>query len=378
MSPQRLTSLSMACCQASGGYPPEIVNIDGKFTLDGMQMEVDAQGESTGKFRSRPAGVMRPRGSWPTHWTDSIHEFDGHGIDAPSEDRSGEESLSRELSVLYVANGIEYASDDVSGAQLDPTAVHEARKTEMGFFKTMGVYDRVPRSEQAQTKGKIIGTRWIDTNKGDFDNPRIRSRLVGKEFRTGPDDALYASTPPLEALRLVMSKAATVVEGEEKNEMMINDVSRAYFYAKCTRCMYVEIPTEDPEAHPDYLGRLRLCLYGTRDAALNWQQTLADHLVENGFLRGVGHPSVFHHPQRKIWTLVHGDDYCSAGPVASLDWMQSILEKRYEIKTQRIGEGVDHKGAKKLSEGQVLNRVIRRTRGGFELEADLRHAELII
>ena len=83
--------------------------------------------------------------------------------------------------------------------------------------------------------------------------------------------------------------------------------------------MYIEIPQEDPEAHPDYLGRLRLCLYGTRDAALNWQQTLSDHLLEVGFTRGVGHPSVFHHAKRDIWTLVHGDDYCSAGTHESLD-----------------------------------------------------------
>ena len=88
----------------------------------------------------------------------------------------------------------------------------------------------------------------------------ICSRLVAKEFRTGPDDALYASTPPLEALRLIVSKAATHVDGEEPNEIMVNDVSRAYFYAKCPRCFYVELPREDPEAHPDYLGRLRLCL----------------------------------------------------------------------------------------------------------------------
>ena len=46
---------------------------------------------------------------------------------------------------------------------------------------------------------------------------------------------------------------------------MVNDVSRAYFYAKCTRCLYVEIPAEDPEAHPEYLGQLRLGLYGARE-----------------------------------------------------------------------------------------------------------------
>ena len=138
---------------------------------------------------------------------------------------------------IYAENGMQMASDDVSGANLDLALVHEARATEIEYFRGMGVYERVPRSEQHQTKGKIIGTKWIDTNKGDSTNPKIRSRLVGKEFRTGPDDALFASTPPLEALRLIVSRAATVVEGEPMKEIMVNDVSRAYFYAKCTRCL---------------------------------------------------------------------------------------------------------------------------------------------
>ena len=79
-----------------------------------------------------------------------------------------------------------------------------------------------------------------------MDNPKIRCRLVGKEFRTGPDDALFTSTPPLEALRLVVSRAATVGPEGEKNEIMINDVSLAYFYDKSTRCVYIENPPEDP------------------------------------------------------------------------------------------------------------------------------------
>ena len=117
-------------------------------------------------------------------------------------------------------------------------------------------------------------------------------------------------------------------------------------------------------------------LYGTKDAALNWQSTLSEHLVSQGFVRGVGHPSVFHHAARNIWTLVHGDDYCSAGSPESLDWLQGVLEKRYKIKTQRIGE--NKPGRPRISEGQVLNRVVRWTPEGYELEADLRHAELII
>ena len=99
----------------------------------------------------------------------------------------------------------------------------------MKFFNGMRVYDRVPRDEQRQTGGKVIGTKWIDVNKGDIDRPNIRCRLVGKEFRTTPDDALYASTPPLEALRVILSRAATWDHDGGEREIMINDVSRAYF-----------------------------------------------------------------------------------------------------------------------------------------------------
>ena len=51
---------------------------------------------------------------------------------------------------------------------------------------------------------------------------------------------------------------------------MTVDVKRAYFNALATREVYVEIPKEDRVAgDEDRVGRLRLCLYGTRDAAQN-------------------------------------------------------------------------------------------------------------
>ena len=48
------------------------------------------------------------------------------------------------------------------------------------------------------------------------------------------------------------------------------------------------------------------------------------------------------------------------------------------VKTQRIGAGKDLEGKDKLPKGQVLNRIIRLTEDRYELEADLRHAELIV
>ena len=125
-------------------------------------------------------------------------------------------------------------------------------------------------------------------NKGEIDKPDIRCRLVGKTFRTTPDDNLYASTAPLEALRLIVSRAGTWDSHGCERGIMINNVSRAYFYAEATRSMYIELPADDPLYDPSMLGRLLLCLYGIRDAALNWQQTLNDHLVEAGST-GVAH-----------------------------------------------------------------------------------------
>ena len=99
----------------------------------------------------------------------------------------------------------------------------------------MGVYKRIPRAEMEAAGGKTIQTRWIDINKGDEEKTNYRSRLVGKEFRTHPDDSLYAATPPLEALRLIVSRAATRAGRRGKlREIMINDVSRPYFYAAAT------------------------------------------------------------------------------------------------------------------------------------------------
>ena len=155
MNVNRLMSLSMACQEATGGYPPDIVDEKGMFTLDGIQFEVDDKDEPTGRWRSRegvspdrspssplkmaggpkltsrPAGITMPKGDWPAHWADYTHEYDGHGIDALADDRDGEELLDRELASLYIQHGIEEAVDDVSGANLGPKLVHQGRALEI-------------------------------------------------------------------------------------------------------------------------------------------------------------------------------------------------------------------------------------------------------
>ena len=71
---------------------------------------------------------------------------------------------------------------------------------------------------------------------------------------------------------------------------------------------------------------------------------------------------------------MHGDDYVSAGESQDLDWLESELSKQYEIKTQRTRPREDGGHV----EAKILNRIVRRTQHGYELEADPRHAELLI
>ena len=134
------------------------------------------------------------------------------------------------------------AWDDVSSENLVPELVHAARASEMSYFEKLGVYERVPRSHQVATGGKVVGVRWVDIDKGDAEDTNYRSSLVGREFNVGRDDALYASSPPLEALRLIVSRAAAHVDDGRRRLIMMNDVRRSYLYAKMQRDVYIELP----------------------------------------------------------------------------------------------------------------------------------------
>ena len=72
------------------------------------------------------------------------------------------------------------------------------------------MYTRVPRSQCFRETGKApIKTGWVETNKGTAGEPIVRARWVAKEFRTNVRPDLYAPTPPLEAIKLIMSEAAS-------------------------------------------------------------------------------------------------------------------------------------------------------------------------
>ena len=186
-----------------------------------------------------------------------------------------------------------------------------------------------------------ITVRWVDVNKGDNENPNIRSRLVARQIRQAGEDAISAPTPPLEALRSILSLATTDFPGkpkhvrdgmsERRTQISAVDISRAYFNAPTDDSCptYVALPPEDVD-HRDKCGLLRRHMYGTRAAADGWQQEYSGFLTSIGFKQGEACPCMFFDAKRNLATSVHGDDFTSTGPKDELDWLKGQLESRYE------------------------------------------------
>ena len=84
-------------------------------------------------------------------------------------------------------NGNEYLEeyiDDMSGQHLERDLVRAACKEEMDKLSEHEVYTKRPIAECVEATGKKpIGSKWIDTNKGDKLSPTYRSRLVAKEIK---------------------------------------------------------------------------------------------------------------------------------------------------------------------------------------------------
>ena len=110
-------------------------------------------------------------------------------------------------------------------------------------------------------------------------------------------DGIFAGTPPLEAMRCLLSNAATTESGHQCNKViMIDDVARAFFEAPPIRQVCVELPVEDlsnEDKCQDRMGHLQMGLYGIREAAMHWQEEVAREMIGWGFRRGresVGYP----------------------------------------------------------------------------------------
>ena len=229
----------------------------------------------------------------------AIMEMEEHSL------HESEESEQQRWQKLY--GDMTFVDDVHRGKLLKRDKVIEARKIEMEYFRKMGVHEKVHRSK---ARGyKVITTRWVDTNRGVGNEDNYRSRLIGRELNRDKRHDLFAPTPPLETMTALISLCAKSQDGREPLRFATIDIKRAYFYAPATRKMFIKLPAED------MVGELKLSLYGTRDAAMNWGEAqYTQHLNKTGFQKGRASACNSVHESRNTRLTCHGDDFIIVAP----------------------------------------------------------------
>lgn len=148
------------------------------------------------------------------------------------------------------------------------------------------------------------------------------------EVNTYKTDEYFASTPPLEAKKLLFSEYSATARRPMNlsKEIVLSfvDIKKAYFNGVPRRNIHLAFPKE--LGVPDHLvAHLKRCVYGTRDAGGIWEECFADALVEMGFTRGVASPCCFHYEGRNLHVGVHGDDFACLGPKSDIIWYEGEL-----------------------------------------------------
>ena len=105
----------------------------------------------------------------------------------------------------------------------------------------------------------------------------------------------FASTSPLEAVKLLISETTTKTVFRNNRPLKLNfvDVKKAHLCSDVLRELYVEPPPEANEP-PDIVWRLQRVIYGTRDAAAALEREWTKTLNSVGFKSGVSNPALLH------------------------------------------------------------------------------------
>ena len=227
---------------------------------------------------------------------------------------------------------------DVTAEMLPGHLLRAARQEEIKFLNTFPVYKKVPPTN---AKGKErVSVRWCDVNKGDSNNMGVRSRLVGREswWKDPFMQGTFASTPPLESLRYVLHWVQTCRRRYGRKldiTLLVLDVSPAHFRPPAVREPHITLPEED--ATPAMVGQLLRTLYGTRDAAHEWDAFAKKNIAAVEYHVGLSSPCIYVTNTEPSLGWRHGDDILFAGEEKVVDEIfdklkcEMVLTKRANL-----------------------------------------------
>lgn len=227
---------------------------------------------------------------------------------------------------------------------IEPTTLYEALTCPQGKLWFASALDEFTSLIANQTweivplpdGRRAVGSKWTFKNKRNSDGViyRHKSRLVAKEYtqEDGIDyEETFAPVAKMTSIRVVL--AIAVAENLTFWQM---DVDTAFLNGKLEEEIYMEQPEGfvDPE-HPDWVCRLKRCIYGLKQASRVWNKTLDKHLKTKGFEQTKADPCIYvrNTPEGKTILCVYVDDLLIFATNNKLrDYARDILKERFKMK----------------------------------------------
>jgi hypothetical protein len=206
-----------------------------------------------------------------------------------------------------------------------------AHEKELDQLRSFDVFEEVSLDFTGGS-GKPITTTWVDRRKSPTE---VKGRICARDFNNGKRDDVFAATPSSCSVRVI-----DLLSAKYGYKKVVADVSAAFLHAAVPEdeCIVVRPPDDYRSAkYPSgCLWRLKKMLYGLRGAPAKWQEHLSSVLAKSGYLRGVFEPSLFWHPAKHVYVLVHVDDLHLTGPDQAVITLVKELEKELVLKSSGL------------------------------------------
>ena len=180
----------------------------------------------------------------------------------------------------------------------------KAMSRELAQLEKYGVYEWV---DNVPAGAKIVDTKWVVRIKEEkplHDPKRFKARLTARGFsqRAGVDYDIHGTYAPVcreESWRLLIT-----ISLKEEMTTKQYDIEAAFLNGELTEELYVK----DPHVTGQRAWRLKKGLYGTKQAAHNWNKKLHEVLTSLGFFRCPDDPGLYYRPSDRGMIVVHVDD----------------------------------------------------------------------
>ena len=183
-------------------------------------------------------------------------------------------------------------------------------------------------------KGKnLISTRWIFNNKYGSNNTitKRKARVVARGYkqRRGIDYELtYSPTLNIDALKLIIALAANMCW-----DIVQLDIKAAYLNAKLDIDIYTTIPPGDTNFGKGF-WKLNKALYGLRQSGRQWNITITNFLIKNGYTQLISEKCIFKKIiENKLVCIIglYVDDMIITGENYEINEIINIIKNNFKI-----------------------------------------------